>query len=1616
MRKYLLSIVRKFSLVVCTLLLVFLFVKLLSNYSERFEETKKRYGKNDKGVCSAINLTKDVSSEDLSNVLKVNNYISDKDTDFVAKFISEKLKNGKTLSTLYDLNKHVWQIPVSLIDSTGSVNYVEKAKKSKKDIGQDDEYYAKKNSSLQDSVKVVESNTGMIRIKITEKIDNVGFVNKLLKNNQRPCEGVLVRLSEQKIDSLNKSERITKAWGKTNKEGYCTFYGLDPNLSYSVLPIKEGYEYGTAKGTIGGNLSFAIDDQKSLKDKVVDWCMGESENALECSFVQQEHKIRIFDAFTLKHIKEDGTLTIRSPEDFESTLVNYVALFFAFWWGLFAFVRIKKKTIDTTVMSILMMLSGLCLLTMFSLNDPLTDKLLGVEMAQGIIAGVVIIILLQRFNFVELYQNKTTIDVGRWCIIGSFLWIIGLLVLFVKIEIVKYISVLLFVVFGIAWIQNRRYKKSKECNLIIDFDITIDFVRWLFLPFKQKVSALTSILESKNVGSVLKCVVICAIIPIIILHLLMLFVKWLFLPFWQKNAWFISGASSTKTSKKISSVIVFVVIALLHLLMLIPMAIVNVFKDVKGCGYLLLALLLTLLLFTPLGEAVGGMKVNLNLGVIKFQPSEISKYLIILFIAGFFSVNANKIVQFSERGNTNLFASKLKMMISIFVGLGILMGLYLVLGDMGPALVLAFTFIILYSVIKSKIDLENLNTEDSLKKIFTCDFAMLIYGVLSFTVFLCVGNMLGKGNMGVFCLLWFGVWILMGIAKKQIFETPIFFNFIVAAFIFGGSILGNIGFDSVADRLDGRNEMCVNTWGTLPIDGNTADAGENTQVAEGLWGLASGGLWGQGLGNGSPHFIPAFHTDMILESVGEQLGFVGIFVIILLLAILLRKTIVLGYRTSHPFAFYLCTGIAIVTAIQFIIISLGSTGIIPLTGVTVPFFSYGKVSMILNLAAYGVVLSIASHTKQEETQENKEVAKLTRQNIGKYNYSVSLLSWAYCILALMICGVFFYYQFLNRNNILIKPVYVNNSSGIPIVEYNPRIEQLTRKMHSGDIYDRNGVLLATSDKTKLREFKNIYSDLALECDTLKMQQRYYPFGKHLAFMLGDRNSDLFIFNGSEDNGYLAETRHFSELRGFNNRLDQNGKKCPTVELSTKSMQIDKWHSSDNEYKGTVNLFNYSALIPYLKDGVNDDRIRDFNNRDESWWNIGKIKPKDIHLTIDAKLQTKLQKDITEFIKDVCADKIKVGKEHEKFKRYRNLIRASIVVLDAENGDLLASANYPLPSYERLKDEIVEIHGVRMLPTYSDKGKLTNWTAYTDIDLGLIYPTAPGSTAKVMSALAALKKCGVVAADSNNRDYSYVVFDSQKVGDEPAGEINMKKAIVKSSNCYFINLVNDYDLYKELSYIYRTVGTEVNKKKSYGLFYSDSTKVEEFYDVFNDHNIENAISKYNRYIESGDKSPMKDAIWQWTWGQGDLAATPLSMARVASIVANDGKMVASKYIIEDEVDKIFVVKPKEAKLLGFMMEEEAETHVSSALIKSKNNFIGGKTGTANRHLFDKDGVLKDRSNDAWYICYVKDKTNTSKNTIAIAVRIERGQSSTAAKLLVKNRVLNSLADCGYINKD
>ena len=379
----------------------------------------------------------------------------------------------------------------------------------------------------------------------------------------------------------------------------------------------------------------------------------------------------------------------------------------------------------------------------------------------------------------------------------------------------------------------------------------------------------------------------------------------------------------------------------------------------NGFSYVLIALLLTLLLFTPLGKEVGGMKVNLDLGF-KFQPSEIAKYLVVIFMAAFFCTHENAIIKFSQTGNAGLFWSKIRYMGAIIIGLCFLIILYMFLGDMGPGMVIAITFIILYSSVKSKLIIQN-DKSWNYSQIFYSDIMLLFFGVASFCVLLYIGATLNV--TWLFAIIWFILWLSGGfLFKKQIYESPIMFNLIVSLFIFGGRLFNFLSgipllekLQSIGERLDSRTQMCINTWGEYRV-GESVLASENSQVADGLWALASGGLWGQGIGEGFSDRIPAFHTDMILSSIGENLGFVFLLAIIVVLSILLKKSLNAGYRTGNKFGLFLAMGIVIVTAVQFFVIAFGSTGIIPLTGVTVPLLSYGKVSLILNLFAFGLVL------------------------------------------------------------------------------------------------------------------------------------------------------------------------------------------------------------------------------------------------------------------------------------------------------------------------------------------------------------------------------------------------------------------------------------------------------------------------------------------------------------------------------------------------------------------------------------------------------------------------------------------------------------------------------------
>jgi cell division protein FtsI/penicillin-binding protein 2 len=821
---------------------------------------------------------------------------------------------------------------------------------------------------------------------------------------------------------------------------------------------------------------------------------------------------------------------------------------------------------------------------------------------------------------------------------------------------------------------------------------------------------------------------------------------------------------------------------------------------------------------------------------------------------------------------------------------------------MGPALVLALTFIIIYSVARR-------------------DFPQLLLGIASFMLMLwlsveCFGR--SPVVLAIFVLFWFVLWIAYGMAnKKQIFESAIFLNLVITAFIFGGTLLKSLGMEHVGERLQGRNVIYANLWE------NGVNGGD--QVVQGLWGLASGGLFGQGLGKGNPNLVPAFHTDMIFTSIGEELGWIGLLLIIICLSLLLHRSLLIGRRAAQPFLFYLAAGIVIVTGIQFLIITLGSIGVIPLTGVAMPFFSYGKVSLILNLVAFGIILSISkirgSNLQKEDT-------------IKRYDVIIGAGSIAYTVFSIVLLSVLAYYQLFARNNILVKPAFATMQND-RMIEYNPRINLLMKNLDAGIIYDRNGLILATNnaDSTKTKTGK----------------QRYYPFHNDMFFWTGDFNTKLLWDEDENARGYIAERRHLAELRGINNKAE---KKDTTLLIGSRFLKAQLMPKR-------LVYYNYSPLIDMLKDGINreDNLVREHNE---------KRAERDITLTVDAALQTKLQ----QYIK-------------EKAANFHRQSRVSVIVLGAENGEMLASANYPLPDQSQLK-------------AFYENRNYKPKTIITDRDLGMTEPTAPGSTAKIMSALASFMKFG---NEAENIKYYVnpveIIHDDN--GEEPNGyRVNIHDAIVKSSNVYFIKLVNDKNLYAPLASVYWETGVRVNYNLPYAFYKNRNETDKSNFQEQMDRLSVIGSTKYQSYVAEHKPAKLHDSEYQLAWGQAPVSATPLAMARVVSIVANRGVLKDTKYVMtaDSSISKqreTRIVDEKSADILkGYMKAESDARKQGKNPIFFPNN-VGGKSGTPQitrraNHTGDYDG---------WYIFFVE---NTKmQGTIAVVVRIENVKSGTATQL-------------------
>lgn len=158
----------------------------------------------------------------------------------------------------------------------------------------------------------------------------------------------------------------------------------------------------------------------------------------------------------------------------------------------------------------------------------------------------------------------------------------------------------------------------------------------------------------------------------------------------------------------------------------------------------------------------------------------------------------------------------------------------------------------------------------------------------------------------------------------------------------------------------GHVRVRVDTW-LYPY----ADVGDRGfQISQSLFGLATGGLYGSGLGYGSPDLIPYTHTDMIFTAIAEELGLMGALAVLGLYLVLVYRGFYIAMHARRGFNQLVAIGITTIFGAQSLIIIGGDIKLIPLTGITLPFVAYGGSSLLTNYLMIGLLLGLSADRRE----------------------------------------------------------------------------------------------------------------------------------------------------------------------------------------------------------------------------------------------------------------------------------------------------------------------------------------------------------------------------------------------------------------------------------------------------------------------------------------------------------------------------------------------------------------------------------------------------------------------------------------------------------------------------
>ena len=212
------------------------------------------------------------------------------------------------------------------------------------------------------------------------------------------------------------------------------------------------------------------------------------------------------------------------------------------------------------------------------------------------------------------------------------------------------------------------------------------------------------------------------------------------------------------------------------------------------------------------------------------------------------------------------------------------------------------------------------------------------------------------------------VLILSGIAVAVIAASGIqfkrFIKFLTVLIVFGSALIGFIilvkGNEILTENRMGRIKSFLNPF--------EYESGSSYQVINGYIAIGSGGLEGVGLGQSIQKlgYLPEPQTDFIMAIIAEELGILGVIIVLGGLGFIIFRALTIALKTQDPLARMIAAGIGSWIAVQSFVNLGGLSGLIPLTGVTLPFISYGGTSILLLSFAMGILVNVSMYVKLEK--------------------------------------------------------------------------------------------------------------------------------------------------------------------------------------------------------------------------------------------------------------------------------------------------------------------------------------------------------------------------------------------------------------------------------------------------------------------------------------------------------------------------------------------------------------------------------------------------------------------------------------------------------------------------